>query len=275
MAQSPLQYKPTQKEIAPGVVLVQEVTSENAPLRYVGFRLVKLAKGKTYTEKTADQEVCVVVMTGKVTVVEGEHTFSSIGTRDSVFEKIPTDSVYISNDREYSVTADSDEATIALCYSPSAKQLPTKLILAKDNSIEDRGLYSNKRHVHNILPDDDPSANSLLVVEVYTEGGNFSSYPPHRHDHDNLPEESFLEESYYHEIDPGQGFIFHRVYTDDRSLDETMAVENQDVVVVPKGYHPVGVPDGYTSYYLNVMAGPTRIWKFHNDPDHEWILDRK
>jgi 5-deoxy-glucuronate isomerase len=166
-------------------------------------------------------------------------------------------------------------ARIILCYSPSEKQMPTRLIKAEDNSIEQRGMYHNKRLVHNILPDSDPSANSLLVVEVFTESGNWSSYPPHKHDQDNLPHESFLEETYYHEMNPKQGFVFQRVYTDDRSLDETMAVENGDVVLVPAGYHPVAVPDGYESYYLNIMAGPQRIWKFHNEPAHEWILERK
>lgn len=116
---------------------------------------------------------------------------------------------------------------------------------------------------------------NLLVVEVYTDSGNWSSYPPHKHDQNNLPEESLLEETYYHEMNPSQGFVFQRVYTDDLSLDETMTVENGDVVVVPKGYHPVGVPDGYDSYYLNIMAGPIRKWKFYNDPKHEWILKRK
>ncbi|MGC3124030.1 5-deoxy-glucuronate isomerase, partial [Enterococcus faecalis] len=128
--------------------------------------------------------------------------------------------------------------------------------------------------VHNILPDNVDTASSLLVVEVYTEGGNFSSYPPHKHDQENLPDESYLEETYYHELNPEQGFVFQRVYTEDGSIDETMTVEHQNVVEVPKGYHPVGVPDGYTSYYLNVMAGPERIWKFHNEKKHEWILNR-
>ena len=81
----------------------------------------------------------------------------------------------------------------------------------------------------------------------------------------NLPDESYLEETYYHELNPEQGFVFQRVYTEDGSIDETMTIEHQNVVEVPKGYHPVGVPDGYTSYYLNVMAGPERIWKFHNE----------
>ncbi|WP_332236622.1 5-deoxy-glucuronate isomerase [Sporolactobacillus sp. KGMB 08714] len=269
-----LQYKPSSKELAPGVTLIQDVNETNSELRYVSFKLLDLKKNARYEEKLDKKEVCIVVLTGRATVNDGRRTFFGIGKRQSVFDKIPTDSVYITNDKTFSVTADSD-CHLALCYSPSEKQLPTRLITAKDNSIERRGKYNNKRLVQNILPDNDPSANSLLVVEVYTEPGNFSSYPPHKHDQDNLPQESFLEESYYHEINPKQGFVFQRVYTDDRSLDETMAVENGDVVAVPRGYHPVGVPDGYTSYYLNVMAGPTRIWKFHNDPDHEWILNRK
>ena len=108
-----------------------------------------------------------------------------------------------------------------------------------------------------------------------TPPGHSSSYPPHKHDTDAVPLESSLEETYYHRIDPPQGFVFQRVYTDDRSLDETMTVEDRDVVMVPRGYHPVVVPHGYTSYYLNVMAGPRRVWHFHNDPAHEWMLAPK
>ncbi|MCM3727619.1 5-deoxy-glucuronate isomerase [Neobacillus cucumis] len=271
---SKLLRKPNLKETSPGVTIVHEVTSENSSLEYVGFKVIDLTPGSTYTEELAKVECCIVALTGKINVSDHEQEFLNIGTRESVFEKKPTDSVYVSNDRSFEVKAVS-QARVALCYSPSFKQLPTKLIKAEDNGIENRGKYSNKRLVHNILPDSDPSANSLLVVEVFTESGNWSSYPPHKHDQDNLPNESFLEESYYHEMNPRQGFVFQRVYTDDRSIDETMAVENGDVVLVPAGYHPVGVPDGYESYYLNVMAGPTRIWKFHNEPAHEWILNRK
>jgi 5-deoxy-glucuronate isomerase len=134
-----------------------------------------------------------------------------------------------------------------------------------------RGTGANTRYVCDILPESEP-ADHLLVVEVLTPGGHSSSYPPHKHDTDNLPLESSLEETYYHRLNPAQGFAFQRVYTDDRTLDESMAVENHDVVMVPRGYHPVVVPYGYDSYYLNVMAGPTRAWHFRNDPVHEWML---
>ncbi|MFB9760554.1 5-deoxy-glucuronate isomerase [Ectobacillus funiculus] len=270
---SKLLRKPEKNEISQGVTIAQEVTAGNSPLEYVGFKIVDLASGAKYSEVLGKQECCIVAVTGKINVTADEEVFENLGTRESVFEKVPTDSVYVSNDRRFEVEG-IGQARVALCYSPSEKQLPTRLIKASDNGIEQRGILNNKRLVHNILPDSDPTANSLLVVEVFTESGNWSSYPPHKHDRDNLPEESFLEESYYHEMNPPQGFVFQRVYTDDRSLDETMTVENGDVVLVPVGYHPVGVPDGYTSYYLNVMAGPTRIWKFYNDPDHEWILKR-
>ncbi|WP_239253702.1 5-deoxy-glucuronate isomerase [Listeria ilorinensis] len=267
--------KPQNEAVKDGVTLVHEIHKTNSPLVYVAFRMIDLAEGAIYEGDLDGEEVCIVALTGKITVQEGATTFEKIGTRDSVFEKIPTDSVYIGNSRSFTIKGESETARVALCYSPTKKKLPTKLIKASDNSIEDRGKYQNQRHVHNILPDSSEIADSVLVVEVYTEGGNFSSYPPHKHDQDNLPEESLLEESYYHEMNPHQGFVFQRVYTDDRSIDETMTVEHGDVVLVPAGYHPVGVPDGYTSYYLNVMAGPTRVWKFHNDPAHEWILDRE
>jgi len=109
---------------------------------------------------------------------------------------------------------------------------------------------------------------------VRTPAGHASSYPPHKHDTDNLPAESSLEETYYHRLAPAQGFAFQRVYTDDRSLDQSMAVEDHDVVMVPRGYHPVVVPYGYESYYLNVMAGARREWSFKNDPAHEWMLKK-
>jgi 5-deoxy-glucuronate isomerase len=113
-----------------------------------------------------------------------------------------------------------------------------------------------------------------LVVEVFTPEGHWSSYPPHKHDRNHLPEESYLEETYYHKINPGHGFAVQRIYTDDRSLDETLVIKDGDAVLVPKGYHPVSAPPGYDVYYLNVMAGPVRTWKFKNDPDHEWLFTR-
>lgn len=269
-----LKRKPIVKPLTQKVNEVHHITKKNSCLTYVELKVIDFKAGGGYQEKLGSQEVCIVVLNGKVNVTDFDKEFEGIGTRSSVFEKIPTDSVYISNDQLFEISA-IDEAKVLICYSPSTNQLPTMLIAASDNRIEQRGIYNNKRLVHNILDDENPISNSLIVVEVFTNGGNWSSYPPHKHDQDNLPYESFLEETYYHEMNPRQGFVFQRVYTDDRLLDETMTVENGEVVIVPKGYHPVAVPDGYDSYYLNIMAGPTKKWQFHNDSDHEWILDRK
>ena len=107
---------------------------------------------------------------------------------------------------------------------------------------------------------------------MITPSGCWSSYPSHKHDTDNLPEESLLEETYYHRLNPPQGFAFQRVYTDDGALDETMCIHDGDVVLVPKGYHPCGTAHGYDLYYLNVMAGPQRLWRFNTEPAHRWLL---
>ncbi|WP_025733293.1 5-deoxy-glucuronate isomerase [Carnimonas nigrificans] len=249
-----------------------DIVPGQSELEYVGFRLHQLREGEQFSANSGDLEVCLVLLGGRATIVSGEQRFENIGERRDVFDHIPPYSVYLPNDSDYSVTAETD-LQLAVCSAPGKGNHPPRLITPDQVKCSTRGEGSNVRHVHDILPEWEP-ADSLLVVEVYTPPGNWSSYPPHRHDHDNLPHESFLEESYYHRLNPAQGFAFQRVYTDDRSLDETMAVENGECVQVPRGYHPVGAPHGYELYYLNVMAGPTRVWKFHDDPDHAWIIKK-
>jgi 5-deoxy-glucuronate isomerase len=145
------------------------------------------------------------------------------------------------------------------------------VLRGEDVQVETRGFGAQERTVTPILMAD-READSLLVCEVLTPPGHWSSYPPHKHDRDALPEESLLEETYYHRIDPPSGFALQRVYTGDGNLDETLAVRDRDVVLVPRGYHTVSAPPGYAVYYLNVMAGPRREWAIANDPDHEWML---
>ena len=157
------------------------------------------------------------------------------------------------------------------CGQQKCAKLPPRLIRPEDMKRSVRGQGSNTRYVCDILPQTE-SADSLLVVEVRTPASHSSSYPPHKHDVEAPPTETQLEETYYHRVNPPQGFAFQRVYTDDRSLYEACAVEDHDLVMVPRGYHPVVAPHGYELYYLNVMAGPHRLWVFRNDPAHEWML---
>lgn len=252
---------------------VTHITPENAGWTYIGFDVYQVASGTVVTRTSGDQEVCLVIVTGTATVTVGDQAFEKIGGRLTPFEDKAPGAVYLPENSEYTVTADSD-IELAVCSAPGFSGHPVRLISGEQMSQEVRGEGTNTRHVRNILPDTDTQADSLLVVEVITPGGHWSSYPPHKHDQDAIPEESFLEETYYHRVSPSQGFGFQRVYTDDRSLDETMAVEDGDVVKVPRGYHPVGAPHGYDLYYLNVMAGPTRKWIFKNDPEHEWMLKK-
>lgn len=148
------------------------------------------------------------------------------------------------------------------------------LIDPGDIELIERGKGVNTRYINNIAMEHDDVAGSLLVTEVYTPPGHWSSYPPHRHDVDHFPEVTYLEEVYYHRLNPSQGYGHQRVFTEDGEIDETYSFNDHDVVLVPKGHHPCGVPYGYELYYLNVMAGPLRKWRFQNHPDHNWIYER-
>ena len=250
---------------------VLSVTPESAGWRYVGLEVFRLAPGQTLRRRNDDREVCAVLLSGRAAVDCGGKELGTIGDRSSVFEGKAW-SAYLPARAAFELRA-LTEAEVALCSAPGKGTLPARIIGPDRVSYELRGQGTNQRQVYNILPDSEP-AESLLVVEVITPGGHWSSYPPHKHDRDALPEESFLEETYYHRLNPPQGFAFQRVYTDDRSIDESYAVEDGDCVMVPRGYHPVGAPHGYDLYYLNVMAGPQRRWVFKNDPAHEWLIRR-
>ena len=163
-------------------------------------------------------------------------------------------------------------ARIAIAAVPAGDLRETRLIEPASMRVEARGSGNTARTVRHLLPPD-ASAGRLILVEVLTPGGNWSSYPPHKHDTEDQPRESLLEELYYYRFAKPQGFASQRVYTTDRSLDETLTPMDGDAVLVPRGYHPVGVPAGYDCYYLNVMAGPTRLWHFTLDPDHAWLMD--
>jgi 5-deoxy-glucuronate isomerase len=249
--------------------LVHRITPQSAGWTYVGFEARDLEKGKRATLDSGAFETCIVVLAGAARVRTKDFESGAIGERANVFEDLPW-SVYLPAHSAYTIEAVTD-CELAICTAPGTGKLPPRVIAPGDVETLTRGEGSNTRHVRNILPET-AAAESLLVVEVITPGGNWSSYPPHKHDRNALPQESLLEETYYHRLKPSQGFALQRVYTDDRSLDETFSVGDGDVVLVPRGYHPVGAPHGYDLYYLNVMAGPKRIWRFWNDPQHAWML---
>jgi len=166
------------------------------------------------------------------------------------------------------------DCVLAVCTAPGKPGRNAQKLGPEGLTFDTRGQGANTRNIFNIAMEGRDVADSLLVTEVFTPQGNWSSYPPHRHDEDNFPDMTYLEETYYHRLNPSQGYGIQRVFTEDGSLDETMAVSDGDVVLVPKGHHPCGAPYGYEMYYLNVMAGPIRKWRFKNHPDHDWIYKR-
>jgi 5-deoxy-glucuronate isomerase len=248
--------------------VVHRITPESAGWGHVGFEVLDLRPGQVVSRRTEGREACLVLVSGHARVTAGELDFGLVGGRAGPFDGSPH-SVYVPARSIWTVEAEGP-VELAVCSSPAQGRLPPRHIAPDEVGQETRGSGTNTRYVRNILPDT-AEAESLLVVEVITPGGHWSSYPPHKHDTDDPPRETYLEETYYHRLARGDGFALQRVYTDDRALDETMAVSDRDVVLVPRGYHPVGAPHGFELYYLNVMAGPVRAWKFTTAPEHAFL----
>jgi 5-deoxy-glucuronate isomerase len=251
---------------AGGAIL--EVTPASAGWSYVGFEVLALEPGFVAPRATGDRELCVVVVHGTAHVGSEHGQWRDLGGRADPWSGLP-DAVYLPPGTSATIEGDGE---VALCWAPAlAGGASARVLPGAEIEVETRGYGALERTVRPILMSD-READSLLVCEVITPAGHWSSYPPHKHDRDDPPAETLLEETYYHRISPARGFGLQRVYTDDRSLDETVAFGDRDCVLVPRGYHTVAAPPGYRVYYLNVMAGPTRVWAVSNDPDHEWTL---
>jgi 5-deoxy-glucuronate isomerase len=242
-----------------------DVTPASAGWTYVGFEAVTL--DDAITRSTGDRELCIVAIEGSAVVRSRHGTWELAGRPDPWSG--PPDAAYLPPGSDVTI---SGEGEVGLCWAPAPEGGAAARVLSGDDvEAETRGHGAQERFVHPILMGD-RDAESLLVVEVLTPPGHWSSYPPHKHDRDDPPRETLLEETYYHRVRPARGFGLQRVYSDDGSLDETIAFGDRDCVLVPRGYHTVSAPPGYDLYYLNVMAGPTRSWVFANDPDHEWTI---
>ena len=260
-----------------GATIRIEPSAEPADLggrgwQWIAFAVHHLADGARIRRSGDDWEVGLVVVEGAVDVRAGGRSFGSIGSRSSPFAADAAPVVLVEPGAELEVEA-RGPAVVAIAAAPGGELRVTRLVEPSTMRVEERGSGSTARTVRHLLPPD-AAAGRLILVEVLTPGGNWSSYPPHKHDTEDQPRESLLEELYYYRFARPEGFAFARVYTADRSLDEALTPSDGDVVLVPRGYHPVGAPAGYDAYYLNVMAGPTRLWHFTIDPDHAWLMDR-
>ncbi|CAN5796346.1 5-deoxy-glucuronate isomerase [soil metagenome] len=251
--------------------LVQSINAAEAGWRYVGFTVRVLEVGEGLQRAADDHEVTVVALEGSLDVRAGSQSFESLGTRADVFDGPPAELALVAPGEPIEVVART-AATVVVADAPGGDVRVTRGLRAVDILVEHRGDGVTARRIHHLLP---PAAQAgrLILFEVYTPGGTWSSYPPHKHDTQDPPTESALEELYYYRFARPSGWAFQRIYTPDRDLDAALAPTDGDVVLVPRGYHTVGMPAGYDGYYLNVMAGPTREWHFTLDPDHAWLMD--
>jgi 5-deoxy-glucuronate isomerase len=263
--------------------VIVEVRPEQAGWETIHFQARRLAKGQSWAFETGDNELALVVLSGKLDVDSNRGKWTGIGERQNVFAGLPY-ALYLPRQTTFAVQAASDCEYAAAWASTAIDRLP-RLVTPSDIGVEIRGGDHATRQINGILPPGFP-CNRLVVVEVYTPGGNWSSYPPHKHDlHKSKPDGSILEadldEIYYYKIDRPEGYALQRVYTDPESplhqagfpIDATVQARNNEVVLVPEGYHPVSSPPGYTSYYLNVLAGSAQSLAASDDPAYAWVKD--
>lgn len=244
-----------------------EVTPERAGWAHVGFEVLRLPLGAGVERMYPGREACVVVLGGSCEIGSAAGRWR-IGERATPFDGPPA-AAYLPPGLAFEIDA-RDDVEVAIGTAPGEAGATARPLAPEEARLEVRGSGAMERRIHHILMEDRP-ASSLLVTEVVTPGGHWSSYPPHKHDSDDPPRESALEEIYYHRLRDTRGFAVQRVYTDDRSLDETITVRDGDLVLVPRGFHTVSAAPGYELYYLNVMAGPRREWQVTFDGAHEWL----
>jgi 5-deoxy-glucuronate isomerase len=251
------------------------VTPENAGWDHSGLRVLQLGPGEGFELSTGEHETLVLPLSGSATVRTPEQEFTLNG-RPDVFSG-PSDFVYLPIECPARIST-ADGGRFALPSARATRRLPARYGRAEDVAVELRGAGRASREVHNFCTPETFDADKLMAVEVITPGGNWSSYPPHKHD-EHTEDEQQLEEIYYFEISghaATEGVGYQRVYTsgEGREIDVFAEVRTGDVVLIPYGYHgpSMAAPD-YHMYYLNVMAGPgaERVWLFNDDPAHAWV----
>lgn len=242
--------------------------TENFGYEYLSFENLKLGAGKHYEGDTAERELAIVMLGGRCSVESAKGEWRNIGGRANVFSGRPY-TLYLPLHTPFGITS-ADGCDVALCYSKAEEEHKPRLVGPEEVGVEIRGGGNATRQIHHMIRPDFP-AHRLLIVEVYTPAGNWSSYPPHKHDVHNPPNEVDLEEIYYYRLSRPEGYAIQKVYTKDRKIDATLTVRDGELVLVPEGYHPVVAAHGYDVYYLNALAGSARSMAASDDPDYAWV----
>jgi len=274
--------------VKPGVFpddpdLILSVTPEQAGWQYISFQVRQLAANQSWPFRTGENELAIVNLSGRYAVNSNRGQWTGIGGRRNVLEGA-AHALYLPRQSEFTITAEQ-AGEYAVTWVPTNQDREPWLIKPEDVAIAVRGGDNVSRQINDLLPSGSP-VHRLVLVEVYTPSGNWSSYPPHKHDkhieddRGNLLEAD-LEEVYFYKIDKPEGYAYQRVYTDERSplheaghpIDALVRAENNCAVLVPEGYHPVVSAPGYMTYYLNVLAGSAQTLANQDDPKYAWVKD--
>jgi 5-deoxy-glucuronate isomerase len=261
--------------------LILAITPESAGWDYISFQARRLATGRSWTFHTGENELAIVNFSGRYTVISNRGRWVGVGGRANVFTGA-AHALYLPRRTDFTITAE-EGGEFAVAWAPTDEDHAPWLIRPADVPISIRGGDNVSRQINDLLPPGS-SVQRLVLVEVYTPSGNWSSYPGHKHDVHRVDAngkliEADLEEVYFYKIDKPQGYAYQRVYTDAGSplhqagypMDVLVCAENNCAVIVPEGYHPVVSAPGYTTYYLNVLAGSAQSLANQDDPRYAWV----
>jgi 5-deoxy-glucuronate isomerase len=249
----------------------RRVTAQSAGWSYLSFRVEKVSRGQNLEGSTGDEEICFIVLSGACSIESHGERWELPGRR-SVFEGMPW-GLYLPPESVYRIGAAAD-LELAVAGAQAEKRHPPRLVDPESVAVEVRGAGNATRQVNHVIAPDFP-AHRLEVVELYTPSGNWSSYPPHKHDEERGEDETILEEIYYYRTNRPEAFGLQRLYSPRHGLDLTCWVGNGDLLQVPYGYHMSAAPHGFDLYYLNALAGPARVRSMaaSDDPAMAWIRD--
>ena len=254
----------------------QKVTTEDANWTHLNFEARLIDKGEIWNGNTEENEYAIILLSGNYSVTTNKGNWETINGRKNVFAGI-AHTLYLPRHTSFSITAQSEILDIAAGWCLATEDFPARFKRPDEAAIEIRGCDNATRQI-NSLVEPGFGCSNIIAVEVYTPSGNWSSFPAHKHDERKVDTngavlEACLEEFYFYKIDKEQGYAIQQVYTTDGMLNELMQVKTNDIVLVPKGYHPVVAAHGYNCYYLNFLAGSDQSLANTPDPDHEWIFN--
>lgn len=252
----------------------QEIVGQQneANLKLLQFGMLALQAGESYKAKSDDCETVLVLLQGNCNVQAGAEKFDAL-SRESVFKQKAT-AVYVPVGAEFTVENTFSGVTeVAVCRTPTTEKFEPFVVSPDDVWSREVGKDNFLREVHDIVVKNaEGRVHRIIVGETFNKPGNWSSYPPHKHDDYQPGVEACMEEVYHYRLNPDQGFGFQSIYTTDGSIDEVFRVKNKDSFMIPNGYHPVCAAAGYELYYLWFMAGETdRVMIPNDDPVHGWV----